>query len=302
MKKIAISIGDINGIGPQIALISHDIIKKICSPVYCVHEEILKQACEILKIPMPKDVVFAEPDTRPVLIHPGCMEEKSGAYSYESFKMACDLADKKVVHGVCTLPINKGAWQLACVNAISHTDYLRQRYNKQAIMMLGCEKMFVALFTEHLALKEVSQKIQKTALVDFMINFACCSKAKKALVLGLNPHCGDNGAMGDEEKIIQIAIAQANKTLKKNIFDGPVAADTAFSPENRRKYLFFIGMYHDVALAPLKALYFYESINVTLNIPILRTSVDHGTAYDKAYRTNPNTQSYCNAVEKIALS
>ena len=61
-------------------------------------------------------------------------------------------------------------------------------------------------------------------------------------------------------------------------------------------------MYHDVALAPLKALYFYESINVTLNIPILRTSVDHGTAYDKAYRTNPNTQSYCNAVEKIALS
>jgi 4-hydroxythreonine-4-phosphate dehydrogenase len=114
--------------------------------------------------------------------------------------------------------------------------------------------------------------------------------------LGLNPHAGDGGVLGDEEinEIIP-AIKEANEILKKKIFYGPLVPDIAFTKKEGR----FIAMYHDQGLAPLKALYFDESINVSLNLPILRTSVDHGTAFDIAYKSIANTKSYENAIKYI---
>src|SRR5574344_1551719 len=171
-------------------------------------------------------------------------------------------------------------------------------------MMLGCEKMFVALFTEHIALKKVAKKINDNDLTNFLIDFYKNVKSENIGVLGLNPHASDNGVLGDEEIEIFKAIKKANKYFGKNIFKGPLVPDTAFSPLSRKNFNYFVAMYHDQGLAPLKALYFDESINVSLNLPIIRTSVDHGTAFDIAYKNkNPNTKSYINAIkEAIVLS
>ena len=165
-------------------------------------------------------------------------------------------------------------------------------------MMLGCNKLFVALYTEHIALKEVPKQLKKKRLTNFLMQFYQSAKPTLPVaVLGLNPHAGDGGALGDEEKTIAKAINKANKKLKKESFFGPVVPDTAFTPEFRKKVSHIVAMYHDQGLAPLKALYFDESINVSLNLPILRTSVDHGTAFDIAYKNLANIQSYLNAVD-----
>ncbi|PAF44770.1 4-hydroxythreonine-4-phosphate dehydrogenase [Helicobacter sp. 11S02596-1] len=300
MKKIAISIGDINGVGPQLALSQHETIKNLCEPIYCAHPQLLQNACELLGIVMPNDMVFVLPNAPVPPIRAGEICPESGRYSYKSFLQACTLADKGEVAGICTLPIHKKAWQLGGITAIGHTEVLANRYEKKAIMMLGCKEMFVALFSDHIALKNVNATIKFKPLCDFLIQFYQCVKMKKALVLGLNPHCGDGGLIGDEDTIIAQAIIEANKQLGGEIFIGPIPPDTAFSPQNRQEYRFFISMYHDVGLAPLKALYFYESINITLNIPILRTSVDHGVAFNIAYKTQPNPQSYLNAIDLAA--
>lgn len=120
-------------------------------------------------------------------------------------------------------------------------------------------------------------------------------------VLGLNPHAGDNGVLGDEERIIETVIKTVNEKVGYKRYEGCMVPDIAFTPHVREKYRYFVAMYHDQGLAPLKALYFDESINVSLNLPIVRTSVDHGTAFDISYKGIANTKSYINAV-KYALS
>jgi 4-hydroxythreonine-4-phosphate dehydrogenase len=181
---------------------------------------------------------------------------------------------------------------------------LRDIFKKNAIMMLGCEKMFVALFTEHIPLKDVVSKIKLNDLKRFFLDFyrsEIKDTNEKVAVLGLNPHAGDDGVLGDEEIIIKEAINEINNQLNNNIFEGPMVPDTIFTPNARKSYKYFIAMYHDQGLAPLKALYFEEGINVSLNLPIQRSSVDHGTAFDIAYKHNRvlNAKSYLNAIKKL---
>ena len=172
-------------------------------------------------------------------------------------------------------------------------------------MMLGCEKLYVALFTEHIPLKEVPKSIEKEKLVRFLLDFQHETGAKKIGVLGLNPHAGDNGILGHEEKIITKAIGEANRLSihHPSIFHGPLVPDIAFSPKMRESFTYYVAMYHDQGLAPLKALYFDESINISLNLPIVRTSVDHGTAFDIAYLQgrSVNLQSYIEAVKAAVV-
>lgn len=303
LKKIAISIGDLNGIGVEIALKCHDEISKICQPIYCINSKMLSQASKLLKLDIPEEFKLFETKGE-FEIKPGSVSKKSGKYSYNSFLDAINLANKKKVDAICTLPINKEAWNKADIRYKGHTEVLRDYFGKHAIMMLGCEKMFVALFTEHIALKKVAKKINDNDLTNFLIDFYKNVKSENIGVLGLNPHASDNGVLGDEEIEIFKAIKKANKYFGKNIFKGPLVPDTAFSPLSRKNFNYFVAMYHDQGLAPLKALYFDESINVSLNLPIIRTSVDHGTAFNIAYKNeNINTQSYLNAIkEAINLS
>ena len=308
--KIAISIGDPNGIGPEIALKAHGTISEFCHPVYFAGIDLFEQVAEKLDIKLPKNFDLLSPAPA-CTIKPGVTSAEAGAYSFASFKKAVDSVKTKEYDAVVTLPINKESWMKAGINYKGHTDALRDFFKKEAIMMLGCEKMYVALFTEHIPLKDVPQKIKKETLVQFLTDFQKETDAQKIGILGLNPHAGDNGVLGDEEKIITEAIKEANQSIIKNstlkiqhsTFQGPLVPDIAFSPKVRESFTYYVAMYHDQGLAPLKALYFDESINVSLNLPIVRTSVDHGTAFDIAYQKNRpiNLKSYIEAV-KAAIS
>ena len=299
LPKIAISVGDLNGIGIEIALISHVKISKLCNPIYCINRDMLKQAAKLLDLKIPKDFVIRDVKGD-FEIKPARVSRKAGKFSYDSFNEAINLANKKKVSAIVTLPINKESWNKADIKYKGHTEVLRDFFGKNAIMMLGCKKMFVALFTEHIALKKVAKSIDENKLTEFLVDFYKSVNSDKIGVLGLNPHASYNGVLGNEEIEIFKAIKNANKILGKNIFKGPMVPDTAFSPMSRKNYKYFVAMYHDQGLAPLKALYFDQSINVSLNLPIIRTSVDHGTAFDIAYKKNRklNSKSYINAIKE----
>jgi 4-hydroxythreonine-4-phosphate dehydrogenase len=295
--KIAVSVGDLNGVGIEIALKSHKRAKEICQPIYCINNSMLQKAATLLHVEIPKD--FHTIDVEGSFeIEAGSVSADSGRYSYESFMCAIDACETNKVDAIVTMPIHKEAWMLAGLDYKGHTDLLRKHFNKEAIMMLGCEEMFVALYSEHIPLKDVVSNLEYEKLKQFLVDFHNSIKSdEKVAVLGLNPHAGDNGVLGDEELIIKKAINSTNKELGFEKFTGPLVPDVAFTPHTRKQYKYFVAMYHDQGLAPLKALYFDESINVSLNLPIIRTSVDHGTAFDIAYKGEANTLSYINALK-----
>ncbi|MEA3554297.1 MAG: 4-hydroxythreonine-4-phosphate dehydrogenase [Campylobacterota bacterium] len=299
LKKIAISIGDINGVGLQLALENHKKIKKLCNPIYCIDKKTLKKGSEKLGLAIPKSFkIYGK--YKSTKIKAGVVSKDSGKFSYDSFLTAIELAKSKKVDAICTLPINKESWKLSGINYVGHTDMLRDIFKKDAIMMLGCDEMFVSLYTEHIPLKDVPKHIKTKKLIKFLIDFynEIDSKNKPIAVLGLNPHAGDNGVLGTEETKINKAIKKVNKILNSKY--ELVVPDIAFTPHVRKNYKYFCAMYHDQGLSPLKALYFDKSINVSLNLPIKRVSVDHGTAFDIAYKPNNNLSnlSYINAIKE----
>lgn len=301
-SSIAISVGDLNGVGIEIALKAHSEVSKLCTPIYCINSYMLNQASELLDINIPNDFKIFNVEGS-FNIREGCIDKDAGRYSYDSFISAIKLCEKKEANAVVTMPIHKEAWMLAGVNYKGHTDLLRDYFKKDAIMMLGCDKMFVALYTEHIPLKDVPSYIKKDKLFNFFLDLNKNLPNEKFAILGLNPHAGDNGVLGDEEREIEEAIKKANEVLGKELFVGAIVPDIAFTPRFRENFKYFVAMYHDQGLAPLKALYFDESINVSLNLPIIRTSVDHGTAFDIAYHGKTSTLSYINAVKNaIKLS
>ncbi len=309
MKRIAISIGDLNGIGIELALRNHLEISSKIDPIYCIDRLMLEQAANLLQLSIPDDFQTIETIAEPFTIQPGTVDAASGHYSYASFVQAVEMAKTKEVDAIVTLPIHKKAWELAGIHYKGHTDALRDFFDADAIMMLGSPQMYVALFTEHIPLKEVAGKINEKDLTRFLTNFYHAINHQpsiinqKIAVLGLNPHAGDDGVLGDEEQIIKKAITNAHQILDKEVFTDPMVPDVAFIPRTRAQYHYYIAMYHDQGLTPLKALYFDEGINISLNLPILRTSVDHGTAFDIAYRgQKPNALSYQNAIEYIVAS
>ncbi|EAJ6141921.1 4-hydroxythreonine-4-phosphate dehydrogenase [Campylobacter lari] len=353
MKKIAISIGDLNGIGMQILLACHDELVKICEPYYFVHYELFQKASKLLNI-NPKSKInlveisnasksqfsFKEEKENFLIyefsyqasksidfdfeLNPANLDAKSGVYSFLSFEGA-SYCTYLFLDALVTLPINKKTWQMGGVSYKGHTEALRDFFKQDAIMMLGCDELFVALYTEHMALRDVYKEIKAFKLAQFLINFYQCTLFEKIGVLSFNPHASDNGVIGgEEEREIKKAIRMANVFLKdcalnlqnlekvdflsqkekelsckENIYlSEPLVADSAFTPFALSKCKYLVSMYHDVGLAPLKALYFEKSINASLNLPIIRTSVDHGTAYDRAYKNEKiNLQSYMQAVK-----
>lgn len=295
LKRIAISVGDLNGVGFEIILKAHEHVKTLCEPMYCINYTMAHQAANLLKRQIPNDFHLYKVSGE-FTIAPGEVSQLSGKYSYDSFVSAVNLAKLGAVDAIVTLPIHKEAWKMAGIRYVGHTDALRDIFNQEAIMMLGCEKMYVALFTEHIPLREVILHVNVAELSDFMIRFYNSVGVASIGVLGLNPHAGDNGVLGDEERFIEQAISEVNTHFGKEIFVGPLVPDVAFTAHQRTRFTHFIAMYHDQGLGPLKALYFDESINVSLGLPIIRASVDHGTAFDIAYKHKAATVSYVNAV------
>lgn len=296
LRTLAISVGDLNGIGFEILLKSHDEVAKLCRPVYCISHTMAEQAANLLCTSLPDGFRIHEVAGK-FVIHPGLVDAASGQYAYDSFVAGVDLVKTAQADALVTLPIHKEAWMMAGIDYKGHTDALRDIFSHDAIMMLGCEKLYVALFTEHIPLRDVASHITLDSLVTFLLRFYECTHADSVAVLGLNPHAGDNGVLGDEEKTISTAIELANEQIGMNIYFGPVVPDIAFTPRFRSRCGTIVAMYHDQGLAPLKALYFDESINVSLGLPIIRTSVDHGTAFDIAYQNKAGVSSYLNAIK-----
>jgi 4-hydroxythreonine-4-phosphate dehydrogenase len=210
-KKIAISIGDLNGIGIQLAIENHDTISKDVDVLYCIDRKMLEQAAKKLDLSIPADFQTIEEIAPYFEIEAGKVSKESGAYAYASFMKAVELAQNKEVDAITTLPIHKKAWELAHVKYKGHTDALRDIFDAHAIMMLGSPQMYVALYTEHIPLKEVSESINEEELTRFFVDFYHTAKPSKTVgVLGLNPHAGDEGVLGNEEQIIQKAIEHAH--------------------------------------------------------------------------------------------
>ncbi|MBX7490176.1 4-hydroxythreonine-4-phosphate dehydrogenase [Helicobacter turcicus] len=313
--KIAISIGDPNGVGLEILLKNHKRIKKLCTPVYCVDKDLLRSAAKKLSLKISKSWICKPPLAKLPKIIPGEINRESGAYAYASFLQALNLTLEGEAKALVTLPIHKKAWQLAKIPYAGHTEVLRdvlkeyiqkseqkekkeKKENNQAIMMLGSPKLYVALFSDHIPLKEVPPLINTESIMSFLLSFAPHVLKTPCGVLGLNPHAGDFGVLGNEENAIKEAISLANASLGKEVYIGPLVPDTAFIGKHLRYY---VAMYHDQGLIPLKTLYFKDSINITLNIPIIRTSVDHGTAFDIAYKNKAESKSYINAIKEAIL-
>ncbi|MDD5717430.1 MAG: 4-hydroxythreonine-4-phosphate dehydrogenase [Sulfuricurvum sp.] len=300
LKTVAISVGDLNGVGFEIILKAHERIKHLCKPLYCINYTMAHQAAALLHTQIPNDFHMVKVSGEFTIV-PGEISAQSGRYAYDSFMTAANLAKTKSVDAIVTLPIHKEAWMMADIRYVGHTDALRDLFQSDAIMMLGCDKLYVALYTEHIPLREVISAIQPDKITAFLLKLFNATHHEPIAVLGVNPHAGDHGVLGDEERFIELAIKSANNTLGREVFVGPIVPDIAFTPRFRENYTMITAMYHDQGLGPLKALYFDESINVSLGLPIIRTSVDHGTAFDIAYQNKASILSYINAVNAALI-
>ena len=234
----------------------------------------------------------------------GKVNAKCGDIAYKSFMETIEAAKKDRICAIVTAPFSKEAVNLAGYKYTGHTEILAERTNtKDYVMMLAAKRFRIALVTTHVALRDVPKFITKeNVLKTIRITSRDLNKwfginNPRIAVASLNPHNSEGGLMGDEEeKEIMPAIRQArNEGIN---VEGTFSADTIFVKDRRSKYDCFVTMYHDQGLSVLKALYFDSSVNITLGIPIIRTSPDHGTAFDIAGKFIANHKSFTEAVRQ----
>ncbi|MDI6766189.1 MAG: 4-hydroxythreonine-4-phosphate dehydrogenase PdxA [Bacteroidota bacterium] len=326
---IAITMGDFNGIGPEVTLksILSPKIRNLCLPlligsidVYDYYAQRLKMKIhlkEIDKIPSifsTKHIpVFHIRKFQKPIIKPEKISKEAGEFGREAIEIAADLCKQEIVDGMVTAPVSKESMHLAGFRYPGQTEMLAKLCNtSNVVMMLIAKDLRVGLATIHLPLKkvakEISQKnlIQKLSIIhqslqrDFNIrNLDESSRRPRIAVLGLNPHAGENGNIGNEENIIIVPAIQSMKR-RGIITDGPFAADGFMGTHAYKKYDAIFAMYHDQGLIPLKMLGFDIGVNYTAGLPIVRTSPDHGTAFEIAGKGIANPSSMIEAI-KLAV-
>ena len=239
---------------------------------------------------------------------PSILNPKNSKYILDNlnFGIAQSLKNKKV--GLVTGPIQKSNVISGGLKSFQgHTEWIRKKtQSNYVVMLLSSKKIKVALATTHIPLAEVTQNIKKSKLVEIIKILHSSMKAKFKIknpvitVLGLNPHAGEDGKMGTEEiKIINPAV-QICRDIGINA-SYAISADTAFNSKKLKQTDVYLAMYHDQALPVLKALSFGEAVNITLGTPIVRTSVDHGTALDIAGKMKPNLGSIKEAIKSAEV-
>jgi 4-hydroxythreonine-4-phosphate dehydrogenase len=237
----------------------------------------------------------------------GMPEPASGRAMAEYISWACDACIGGDAAGMVTAPINKQALQAAGVHFPGHTELLADRCKvDEVVMMLAGERLRVCLVTTHCALRDVPQRLTAQRILA-TIRIASASlerqfglKQPRLAVLALNPHAGEGGLFGDEEARQIVPAIEAARDEGINA-SGPHSADTLFWFAAQGQYDAVICMYHDQGLIPLKLLHFDDGVNVTLGLPIVRTSVDHGTAYDLAGTGQASPASMIAAVKMAAM-
>lgn len=302
---VAITMGDPTGIGPEIiakALVRPEIAAT-CRPVVLGDERAMIRAVEITGSPLA--IVAVDHDhladeypvgTIPLLsvsrladddLHYGVPTAAGGDAVYRYICEAVRLCTSGKVSAMATAPINKEIMNRAGHHYPGHTELLAELTGSgDYVMMLAGERLRVALVTIHVALREVPalltmERVLQAIRTTWRDTHRYFRPNPRLAVLSLNPHCGEGGMFGDEEKTV---IAPAVEAARSEGIDavGPLSADTLFHFAVGGEYDAVVCMYHDQGLIPLKLLHFDDGVNVTLGLPIIRTSVDHGTAYSLA--------------------
>jgi len=231
-------------------------------------------------------------------IETGKISAAAGKASAAYIRKAAELCMSNELAGIITAPVNKKAFSLASVPYAGHTEFLSRLAGVDNVaMMLMSPEMKVVVLSTHLSLRKAIDAVKFDSIVKKLklINQSIPSK-KPIAVCGLNPHASDGSVFGDEEeKIIAPAVLAAQK--RGIDCEGPLAADTLFAPQIRKKYRAILAMYHDQGLVAIKAVSFGNCVNVTLGLPFVRTSVDHGTAMDIAGKGKADSSSMVYAIK-----
>jgi 4-hydroxythreonine-4-phosphate dehydrogenase len=320
MKKaeniiVGISIGDLNGIGSEVVLKTFEDSRmlELCTPVIFANVKILsfirknfESTVALHGIDKLDQIVIGKVNVfnlwrEGIDLSPGVNDDKVGEYAVKSFVAATKALKEGVIDVLVTAPINKYNIQSESFKFPGHTDYLDQELEGNALMLMVQDNLRVGLLTDHIPLSEVAshlteeliikkiETVKQSLIQDFSIN------KPKIAVLGLNPHCGDGGVIGTEDDAIL-------KPALKKIFEkgtlvfGPFAADGFFGSNQYEKYDAIIATYHDQGLIPFKTLSFGNGVNYTAGLNKIRTSPDHGTAYDIAGKDKADYNSFKEAV------
>lgn len=301
LPRIAITPGEPASIGPDIVLASAR--ERLDAELIVIADPgLLERRAAMLGIPVefrqfsPEESIECHvPGKLKILPAPHAMAGKAGvphpdnaSYVLETLRTACNGCLNGTFDAMVTAPVQKSVINQAGIPFTGHTEFLHQVCREgYPVMMLVNQGLRVALVTTHLPLAEVSKQIKPVRLENVLRTVATDLENRfgilrpRLLVCGLNPHAGEEGHLGREETEVIIPVMQ--KLQAEGIrLTGPVPADTAFTPASLQETDVVISMYHDQGLPPLKARGFGETVNITLGLPIIRTSVDHGTALSLA--------------------
>lgn len=314
---IGVSCGDLNGIGLELIIktFSDNRLLDLCTPVIFASNKVVNFYRKSIN-----DINFNYQSTKEynrfnnkqvnvfncweeeVAINPGQLEDAAGKYAVLSLQTAVAALKQQQIDGLVTAPIHKKNIQSSEFNYTGHTPYLKEAFNANDVVMMLCAGNFrVALVTEHVPVKDIAQYITKENILS-KLNIIHKSLQRdfgidkpRIAVLGLNPHAGDEGLVGKEEETI---IKPAIKEAKNNnmLVVGPFSADAFFARRQYEKFDAVLAMYHDQGLIPFKALASGEGVNYTAGLPIVRTSPDHGVAFDIAGKDKADASSFLTSI------
>jgi len=296
---IGITMGDPNGVGPEVIskAISSTDLKGLCDFVIFGDREIMQKAGGSSDAKIIKCSEFGQE-----VLKPGAIDQHAGQASLEYITSAVKSALAGEIHAIVTAPISKESTHLAGSKYPGHTEMLKDLTGaEQTVMMFEGRKFKVMLVTIHEALSNVPELISREKVFstikithESLVNLFKIPEPK-IVVCGLNPHAGESGAFGNEEIKYIIPAVEKAKAQGINI-EGPLPADTLFYYAYQGKWDAVIAMYHDQGLIPFKMISFDDGVNITLGLPIIRTSPDHGTAFDIAWKGIANPSSMTAAI------
>lgn len=312
--------GDPGGIGPEVIVkaLYHKEIRNCCSPVVIGDARIIKNALELTGLPHGLRTISALSESRPSRTAVEVFDIRSrspfrkkgpssnaGAAAVGYIRKAVELVLKNEVNAVVTAPISKESLKMAGYTWPGHTELLAElTHTKDFAMMFVSDALKIILCTIHVPLKDVPRKI-KEKLVTKTIRFAkrgmgmLGTKNPVIAVAGLNPHAGESGIIGKEER--RFILPAIKKAQREGIrVSGPYPPDVVFHRAYQGEFDMIVCMYHDQGLIPFKMISFDTGVNVTVGLPIIRTSPDHGTGFDIAWKNRANPASMIEAI-KLAV-
>ena len=302
---IGITVGDASGIGPELAMKCAALpeVNNRCRPVLYGNVSVMNRIAAAVQLDPPDAAAIVETGVLDVhSVQPGKFTAETGRASFQAVEAAISDSLENKIDGIVTGPIQKEAWRLGGITYPGHTELFADRCQvSEYCMMLTSEQISCVLATIHVAIAEVPGQLS-TEMIFRAIGLAAQAMEKRlgrparVAVCGLNPHAGEGGMFshGEEENLIVPAIIQARQMGIE--VTGPLPPDTAFTPAVRLHTDVYVCMYHDQGLIPLKTLAFDDAVNVTLGLPVVRTSVDHGTALDIAWTGQASHQSMLAAI------